>query len=45
VIDILEKLSGADLYGETRAQVAAQLVLDQLKVLRAQGVLDQHVPR
>lgn len=39
VLDLLEDLIGEDLYGPTRAQVAAQLILDHLKVLRAQGVV------
>lgn len=39
VLTILEGLIGEDLYGPTRAQVASQLILDHLKVLRAQGLV------
>lgn len=45
VLEMLEELIGEDLYGPTRAQVAAQLILDQLKLLRAQRVVRSRRPR
>ena len=35
----LEELIGEHVYGNTRAQVARQLIFDQIKVLRAANII------
>jgi metal-responsive CopG/Arc/MetJ family transcriptional regulator len=39
VLEMLEHLISEHVYGNTRAQVARQLIFDQIKVLRANKVL------
>jgi len=39
VLEILEGLISEHVYGNTRAQVARQLIFDQIKVLRAGGII------
>lgn len=39
-IEMLEKLIPVGLYGKKRATIASQLILDQLKHMRARGEID-----
>lgn len=39
ILEILEELISEHVYGNTRAQVARQLIFDQIKGLRAGGII------